>query len=116
MTSRTLLNLALLLIVLILVAVVVLEPGKTPELEAVLLTDLKDSEVSKIKIVRKDKDTIELEKKSGHWQMFTPYTLAANDYKVESVLKLLKTESADQYDISDLDPARFDRQTPAVSI
>jgi len=63
MTSRTLLNLALLLIVLILVAVVVLEPGKAPEPEAVLLTDLKDSDVSKIKIVRKDKDTIELEKK-----------------------------------------------------
>ena len=116
MTSRTLLNLALLLIVLILVALVVLEPGKTPEPEAVLLTDLKDTDVSKVKIVRKDRDTIELEKKSGHWQMLAPYALPANDYKVASVLKLLATETAARYNLSDLDPARFDLLTPALSI
>lgn len=116
MTSRTLLNLALLLIVLILVAVVMFEPGKTPEPEAVLLTDLKNSDISKIKIVRKDRDTIELEKQSGHWRMLAPFKLPANDYKVASVLKLLETESAAQYNFTDLDPARFDLVTPTVSI
>jgi len=116
MTSRTLLNLALLLIVLILVALVMFEPGKTPEPEAVPLTDLKDSDVRKIKIVRKDRDTIELEKKSGHWRMLAPYALPANDYKVASVLKLLGTESAARYSFADFDPARFDLLTPALSI
>ncbi len=116
MTPRTLLNLALLLIVLILIAVVMFEPGKTPEPEAVLLTDLKDSDVRKIKIVRKDKDTIELEKKSGHWRMLAPFNLPANDYKVASVLKLLETETAARYNFADLDPARFDLVAPVVSI
>ncbi len=116
MTSRTLLNLALLLIVLILVAVVVLEPGKTPEPKTVLLTNLKDSDVNKIKIIRNDKDTIELQKTEQQWQMLAPYSLAANNYKVASLMKLLKTESVAQYDMHHLDPARYDLLSPALSI
>ncbi len=116
MTSRTLLNLALLFIVLILGAVVMLEPGKTPTPKPELLTHLKGSEVRQIKIVRRDKNTIELQKQSDHWRMLTPFNLPANDYKVESVLNLLKTESAARYDLADLDPARFDLVKPAVSI
>ena len=116
MTSRTLLNLALLLIVLILVTVVVLEPGKTPAPKPTVLTRLEKDAVTKINIVRKDKDTITLEKKSGHWQMLAPFALPANDYKVDSVLKLLKTQTAGHYDLDKLDPARFDLVTPAVSI
>lgn len=116
MTPRTLLNLALLLIVLFLVALVMFEPGKTPEPKALLLTDLKDSDVSKIKIIRKDKDTIVLEKQSGHWQMLAPFKLPANDYKVASVLKLLETETAARYNFADMDPARFDLVAPVVSI
>lgn len=116
MTSRTLLNFALLLIVIILITLVVLEPGKAPEPEAVLLSRLKTTAINKIKISRKDSDTIELKKISGHWQMLAPYDLAANNYKVEAVLKLLKTESAAQYEMSDLDPARYDLLKPTVSI
>ena len=116
MTSRTLLNLALLLIVLILVAVVILEPGGTPEPKPELLTTMKGSEIRQIKIVRRDKGTIELQKQSDHWRMLTPFKLPANDYKVESVLNLLKTESAAHYAMSDLDPARFDLLKPVVSI
>jgi len=116
MTSRTLLNLILLLIVLILITVVVIEPGTSPAPTAVLLTDLKNSAVNKIKITRKDKDSIELEKRSNQWQMLAPYVLAANNYKLESLMKLLETETAAQYDISQLDPARYDLLNPAVSI
>lgn len=116
MTSRTLLNLALLLIVLILGAVVILEPGKKPAPKPELLTSMKASAVKQIKIVRRDKGTIELQKKSDHWRMLTPFKLPANDYKVDSVLNLLKTESIAQYDLADLDPARFDLVKPVVSI
>ncbi|VAX11086.1 hypothetical protein MNBD_GAMMA25-1482 [hydrothermal vent metagenome] len=116
MTSRTRLNLALLLIVLSLMTIVVLEPGKTPEPEAVLLTNLNSSDINKIKITRRDIDTIVLEKKSDHWKMLSPYTLAANDYKVEAVMKLLKIESAAQYDINQLDPVNYGLINPAVSI
>ncbi len=116
MTSRTLLNLALLLIVLILISIVVLEPGNTPEPESVLLTNLNSSDINKIKITRRDKDTIVLEKESGHWNMLSPYPLAANDYKVEAVMKLLSIESAAQYDINQLDPAHYELTSPAVSI
>jgi len=48
--------------------------------------------------------------------MLAPFKLPANDYKVASVLKLLATESAAQYNFADLDPARFDLLTPALSI
>lgn len=116
MTSRTLLNLALLLIVLILVAVVMLEPGKKPEPKPELLTSMKASAVKQIKIVRRDKGTIELQKQSDHWRMLTPFKLPANNYKVESVLNLLKTESVARYDLAKLDPARFDLVKPVVSI
>jgi len=116
MTSRTLLNLALLLIVLILATVVMLEPGKTPEPKPELLTSMKAADVKQIKIIRRDRNTIKLEKQAKHWRMLTPFNLPANDHKVESVLNLLKTESTARYDLAKLDPARFDLLKPAVSI
>lgn len=116
MTSRTLLNLALLLIVVILGTVAMLEPGKTSKPKPELLTHLKSSAVKEIKIVRRDKDTIELQKQAKHWRMVTPFSLPANDYKVESVLNLLQTESIARYDLTDLDPTRFDLVKPIVSI
>ncbi len=116
MNSRTLLNLALLLIVILLITVVVLEPGKTPAPAPVLLTGLENSDVHKIKILRKNKDSIELEKIAGQWQMRAPYSLSANRYKVDSVLKVLKTETAAHYDMNGLDPARYDLLDPAVSM
>ncbi len=116
MNARNLLNLALLIIVGLLVAVVVFEPGKEPPPEPVKLTSLDENAVSRIQITRKDKDTIELEKRDGHWQMRAPFELPASDYKVESVLKLLQTESAAQYDMARRDPARFGLAPPAVSV
>ncbi len=116
MTSRTLLNLALLLIVVILGTVAMLEPGKTPTPKPELLTHMKSSAVKQIKIVRRDKGTIELQKQAKHWHMVRPFSLPANDYKVESVLNLLQTESIARYDLTDLDPARFDLVKPVVSI
>ncbi len=116
MISRTLVNLALLVIVLILVAVVIFEPGKTPRPKPELLTSMKSSDVKQIKIIRRHKGTIELKKQSAHWRMLKPFNLPANNYKVESVLNLLQTESIARYDLTDLDPARYDLVTPAVSI
>ncbi len=116
MTSRTLLNLALLLIALILGTLVMLEPGKTPEPKPELLTSMKGADVKQIKIIRRSKNTIKLQKQAKHWRMLTPFNLPANDYKVESVLNLLKTESTARYDLAKLDPARFDLVKPVVSI
>lgn len=116
MTSRNILNLALLGIVTLLVLVVVFEPGKKAEKPVVKLTALKKEAVSKIFIQRVGKQDIRFEKKHNIWQMTTPYQLPANDFRIDSILRLVGAESSSQHDISKLDKANFKLDKPAVTV
>lgn len=90
--TRNLLNLGLLAIVLLLIAVVVWEPGQQQETTSRLST-LKTSDITRIQIQRDALQDVQLEKKNGHWQMLAPYPVAADETRVAALLSMLDTTS-----------------------
>ena len=114
--SRLLLNIGLALVVLILALVLVFEPGKEAAPEKILLTKLKQDDITHIHIQRQDQADIVLEKRGQVWFMLQPYQLAANDFRVTSILQLATAESHHQYNTADIDLAQFKLKTPTVRV
>ena len=115
-SKRNLLNLVLLGIVIALVSVVVLEPGKAPKSEKILLTALKKDAVSKIHIKRVGKQDIQFEKIKNVWQMILPYQLPANDFRIDAILRLVETESHSLHDLTKLNKRDFKLDKPEIVI
>lgn len=90
--TRNLLNLGLLAIVLLLIAVVVWEPGQQQEVTTRLST-LKTGDITRIHIQRDALQDIQLERQNGHWQMLAPYPVAADATRVAALLSMLDTTS-----------------------
>jgi len=116
MSSRNLLNLVLLGTVLALIVIIVIEPGKTPEPTNPRLTTLKQDEINHIFIQRNTGKDIELEKINASWQMRKPYQLPANDFRMQSLLRLVEAESHSQNDLSKLDSKKFGLDKPRARI
>lgn len=116
MRSRLWLNLGLLALVAVLVAIVIFEPGKTPEPKPQPLTTLDPEAVTHLKLVRGEKDVIELEKRQGRWWLTRPWNLPAKDFRVQGVLRLLDTDSRSRHDLAGLDLAKFGLDKPRASV
>ena len=120
MSKRNLLNLGLLIFILVLIALVIYEPGKKVAITPPTLTSLKTNDITHIKINRhhskKNEQIIELEKKDDHWMMYKPHHIAANVFRIESILKLLSTVSFSQNNLIGLNPSTFGLNDPTITI
>jgi len=116
MRSRLLLNLGLLVLVGILTAIIVFEPGKEPEPKPRPLTTRQPEAVSRLKLMRGPDDVIELEKRDGRWWLIRPWSLPARDFRVQGILRLLAADSQSRHDLAGLDLARFGLDKPRASV
>ncbi len=120
MSKRNLLNLALLIFILALVAVVVYEPGKEKPITPPTLTHLKTDDIQHIEINRRLADTNEqdivFKKTTEGWMMLKPYQLAANTFRIDSILKLLSAVSLSQNNLDNLDQSKFGLSIPQATI
>lgn len=114
--SRTLLNIGLFVFILLLVLLVVLEPGKQAEKKAVHLTGLTQAGIKHIELKRASEADIKLEKRDGIWFLTEPYQLPANDFRARSVSALAEAESHLQYDARTIEPKKFKLDKPDISI
>lgn len=110
------LNIGLALIVLALALVLMFEPGKQPAPEKIRLTTLQQDDITHIHLHREQQPDIVLEKRGQAWFMLEPYQLAANDFRVKSIMQLAAAESHYQYDTASIDLAKFDLKTPSTSV
>lgn len=93
MKTRLWLNLALVVIVAILVALVYFKPGHKMPAPAPVLTRLQAKDVHEIKIAQPDTATVELVRENnGAWRMTTPSKLPADEFLVQSLLDSLPAE------------------------
>jgi len=120
MSKRNLLNLSLFIFTLALVILVIYEPGKKTPKTIPKLTALEVNDVHSIKIIRTNakplEKILEFEKTSAGWMMFKPYKLSANDFRIDSILKILSTESLSQNDLKDLNKDTFGLTKPVATI
>jgi hypothetical protein len=118
MQSRWLINLILVVIILVLgaVALYTLEQEKKraylPE-----LTGLTAELVRTITIERAGKETIKLARDDqGNWQLTTPFTLPANHFRVEQLLKILSEHHYNQIEDKQLKLADLQLEPPLATL
>ncbi|MDZ7803719.1 DUF4340 domain-containing protein [Thiohalophilus sp.] len=117
MRARLLLNLALLVTVIILVLLVSRTPDEPDTPTPRPLTDLAPDNVNQIRLQRRDQEPVTLYKEQGIWYMQQPYHLAANDYRVQALLRLLQAEYDSAHHLEeDRDPARYGLDQPGASL
>ena len=117
MASRLWLNLALLLLLGILLLVVVYEPGKEVEPAPAKLTQLTPETISHVHLKRATGKDIELVKASDEqWWMHNPYHLPANNFRVQSLLRLSQAESLSSHPLKELQPATYGLDKPRAVV
>jgi hypothetical protein len=116
MQSRTLLNIALFLIVALL-AVYIYESGKQQQAssKSVLLTQLSADTVTQINI-RHNQRHIELKQEHGKWRILQPINIAANSFRIDTLLNILNTVSHAAYPATDLDQDKYGLSEASTSI
>ncbi len=115
MGKRSWLNLLLLLVVLALVALVYLEPGKQPQ-QVVKLTSLDPGSVRQIRIDRPEAETVVLQRQAEHWNLMEPVEVSANQVAIQRILALVSRESLQRYPAEGLDLQKYGLQQPRAEL
>lgn len=107
MLSRTLLNIALLILVALL-AIYVFTPERDQQENpgGKLLTPLSPADVDRITI-RHNQRQIELKKTDETWRMLEPISTDANNFRIDTLLRMLENSSHASYPVSGLDLDKY---------
>ena len=90
MRSRTLVNVGLLVLAIVLAIVIAFAPDEDAALDLEPLTAENPRAVSRIRLETRDADPIVLRRAEGVWDLVEPIPIAANDLRVNSLLGVLQ--------------------------
>lgn len=114
MQARLLVNIFLLLIAIALVFF--LSSYEDEDItQNVILTDIHTDSIDRISIRHKQR-TIELLKQNQHWSLTRPVNIAANDFRIGTLLKMLEASSHRRYAADTLELEKFGLLEPATTI
>lgn len=116
MQSRSLLNIALFLVV-VLLAVYIYDTDKKEQAssESEQLTQLSADEVTQISIQHNQRQ-IKLRREGGKWHMLQPIDIAANSFRIDTLLNMLKTVSHTAYSAAELELDKYGLSEASTSI
>lgn len=116
MQSRSLLNIALFLVV-VLLAVYIYDTDKKEQAssESEQLTQLSADEVTQISIQHNQRQ-IKLRREGGKWHMLQPIDTAANSFRIDTLLNMLKTVSHAAYSTAELELDKYGLSEASTSI
>ena len=106
MNSRSLINIALLIIIVALASFIMWNNNDNSYLK-LKLTDLDKSEIKTITIPR-DKGDIVIKLSSSGWLIKKHYNAPAHDFRINQLLNLTQMIAENSYDIDELDLSKFD--------
>jgi len=107
MQSRTLLNIALFLLAVVLAAYMYISDQQQQiGQESEQLTQLSADEVTQIEI-RHNQRHIILQKQNDNWRMLQPVEIDANGFRIDTILKMLNTVSHAAYPTAGLEPEKY---------
>lgn len=111
MRSRILTNLLLLAVVIILGYIICSSDSE----QGTVLSEMDRNSIESIEIQHRDRYVV-LKKRDDGWHMTRPINIAANDFRINSVLNLINSESVARYAVSDIDLNRFKLDKPRTTI
>ena len=107
MRQRTLINIALLVVVAGLAAFIALAPDRKPRLELEALGNEDPRAVSRVRLELGTGETIELRRADGAWHLVEPIRIAANDFRVNALLGVLRASVHARIDVAPEQYRRF---------
>ncbi len=117
MSKRNLLNLALLLLIGVLVLLVIYEPGIEEPKENPNLLDIDRGAIKQIRIEREGQETVKLVRNGeNNWRLTAPLAIAANDFRINSILRITEQKSLGSYPADSERLARFGLEKPRVTL
>lgn len=114
MLKKNILNLALLIFFVALASIIYLSKNKSNELEKLSNTQAHD--IQSITIHHNKNTTRLARQKDGHWQITQPISIAANNFRVKSVLNLLNAPVHNKYSSTDIDLSKIGLDKPDTTI
>jgi len=114
MSKLHLLNLLLFVVVISLASLIYF--SEVPDTRLQLLTDISPDDIRSIKI-QHNKNTTTINKlNETQWQVTQPVSIAANNFRISSILKLLQAPVHKRYDLTEIDPGKIGLENPSTSI
>ncbi|MGH8507416.1 MAG: DUF4340 domain-containing protein [Gammaproteobacteria bacterium] len=105
--TRLGLNAILLAVLSVLVFVVISEPGKQADAPRPKISSIAPQSVNSIRITRPGGEIVELQKEAGHWLLKQPFSVRANEPRIQSLLDFLAGESQNAFPAKDHALKRF---------
>lgn len=115
MNKRIWINLGLLGFI-ILLSVLLLEPGQEAEQELTRISTIDSNTIVQIEVLRKGMDNFAFSKQGETWQMTSPQNFRANEARINAMLRMLKVESHGQLNPAEVELARFDLAEPIITM
>jgi hypothetical protein len=116
MSTRTLLNLMLAGVALLLMLVVFYQPGLESESPAPPITTIPAEGISSIRITRKERTPLTFTKIATGWQLEQQQSLPASKFQLHALLGVLGTRPARSYPSSDLNLASAGLEPPQATL
>lgn len=116
MSTRTLLNLALAVLMLLLGTVVWLRPGLEPDVAPATITTLTPEQVSTINITRLQGEPLGFRKRDDTWFIDDDPAIPADAFQVHAILALLQAASIRSYPVEAIDLSGPGLDPPQASI
>lgn len=114
MSKLSIVNLFLFLIVIVLSSVIYLSEETNTALERLTPSNLE--EITSINIRHNKNNTIIVKQPDDQWQITQPINIAANNFRINSILKLINAPVHNQYSLNDIDTHATGLETPETLI
>jgi hypothetical protein len=116
MKSRTLLNLTLATVALLLVLVVFYQPGLGPEPLAPPITRIVADSITSVRVTRKERTPLTFTKSATGWRLEQKQDLPASEFQLRALLGILGTRPARSYPGSALDLTSVGLDPPQATL
>ena len=114
MYKNNILNLLLFLVAISLASVIYLSEEESTELDKISNNHIAD--VTTINIQHNKNTSTIIKSPGGHWNITQPVTIAANDFRVNSILKLINAPVHKQYTSAEIDLDEIGLSNPATTV
>jgi len=114
MNKRNITNLGLLVFILAAASIAIFDSGDKEKNNTIAITSLKQKDVSNITIKRQNKVNIQLEKKNNKWRLISPYNTQTNQFRIDTLLRLVETLPQSTYPLKETTPYGLD--TPKLEV
>jgi hypothetical protein len=116
MHSRTLLNIALLALVIGLGLLVFYEPGIEAPEEKPKLTNLDPEAIQSVRIVRLGQEDIRVQRSGTQWRLLKPVAARADKFRMSALLRITAAQSYSNYPLSEVNAAQLGLDKPEVKL